>query len=73
VIKIEPTKYKKKDALNCEITETIAVRKNFTVDGIMAQKKEYEEKLLCINNAIGEMRKIGCDFSKHDGQPPATN
>jgi len=64
-----PTTYEKKDALNCEITETLAVKKNFTVDGIMAQKVEYENKLAIVIKTIEEMKKIGCDFSKYDGEP----
>lgn len=62
-------KFTKIDALNCVITETVEQSKNFTVDGIMALKKEYEDKLLVINEAITEMKKTGCDFSKHEETP----
>ena len=62
-------KFIKIDALNCVITETVEQSKNFTVDGVTALKKEYEDKLKVINDAIVEMKKAGCDFSKHEETP----
>ena len=57
-------KYKKLDALTCEITETSEVKKNFQVGGILAKKKEIENQLKMVDEVILGMKEQGCVFEE---------
>lgn len=52
------------DDNNIIVKESVIVSKQFTTEGVLSKKKEYEQALKILDDVILKMKEAGCKFKE---------